>query len=500
MGEESHDGGSYQYAPADLRTGYLPQGYTPEPDETIASMIDRQVGDTDQLSRELESLAASLAANPDQPELQKRYDEVLSRMAYASQDVGKVAAVLAAFGLDLPGDTRIANLSGGQKTRLALASLIIAEPELLVLDEPTNHLDVEMLEWLEAWMKTFRGGVLFASHDRAFIDNTATGILEIDPVNHQMRAYAGNYTSYLEEKVAERERQWQAFKSQQEEITRLTAAVNRVRNDARHHKGGKGTGDGFAEGFFANRTKATVRKAKNIEKRVERLLSDERMEKPVSGWQMRLEFDKPVRSGNDVLQLVGLAAGYGENVLLQDVNVSLRYGARAALIGPNGSGKTTLLKTINGNIPPLSGIIRYGANVRIGYMAQEQENLDPELDVYTTILKAAPFTETTARTFLHQFLFAGDDVFKQVGRLSFGERSRLNLACLTAEGCNLFLLDEPVNHLDIPSRARFEQALRHFEGSILAVVHDRYFIQAFATDLWMVEGGRLHMGKSPNRT
>ena len=209
--------------------------------------------------------------------------------------------------------------------------------------------------------------------------------------------------------------------------------------------------------------------------------------RPSSGWQIKVELkDAPV-SGRDVLALENLSVGYGEKVLLSDLYLQLRQGARVALVGPNGSGKTTLVRTIAGVLPPLAGRVRPGANVRIGYMAQEQESLDPALDAFTTIRNLAPMSDTDARAFLHFFLFSGDDVFVPVGSLSFGERARLSLASLVARGCNFLLLDEPINHLDIPSRARFEQALAAFEGTVLAVVHDRYFIERFAGEIWEIE-------------
>ena len=187
--------------------------------------------------------------------------------------------------------------------------------------------------------------------------------------------------------------------------------------------------------------------------------------------------------------------GYDPTVLLSGLNLQARYGQRIALIGPNGAGKTTLLRTISGALPPLAGRVRLGSGVRLGYMAQEQETLDASSDALTMLRGLAPLNETDARAFLHQFLFTGDEVFTPVGKLSYGERSRLALACLVASGCNLLLLDEPINHLDVPSRARFEQALATFEGTVLAVVHDRYFIQGFASEIWEIRAGKLEVWK-----
>jgi ATP-binding cassette, subfamily F, member 3 len=487
-GQDQPNSGTVSFTPSNLRIGYLPQGFSTQPGESLAAFLAKIEDDPITLSTRLEELALALAATPDQPTLQTEYDSVLSRLEIASQNSDRIPSALRALGLaGLPPETPCDHLSGGQKTRLALAGVLLNDPHLLLLDEPSNHLDLEMLIWLEDWLIDFKGGVLFVSHDRAFIDRLATGILDLDPVSHQARLYPGGYTSYLEIRIAERQRQWQAYKDQQDEITRLRAAAARVRSDAKYCPNNKAAGDTWAPGFFANRAKETIQKAKNIEKRVERLLTEERIDKPGSSWQMKLTFNDTPHSGRDVLRMEELAVGYDENVLLGNLNAYLRQGRRAALVGPNGVGKTTLLRTIAGKIPPLSGQIRLGTNVKVGFMAQEQENLDPSLDAFTILSKAASFSETEARNFLHRFLFSGDHVFIPSRLLSYGERSRLALACLAAQDCNLLLLDEPLNHLDIPSRTRFEQALAGFEGTVLAVVHDRYFIAGYANEIWRVD-------------
>jgi ATP-binding cassette subfamily F protein 3 len=486
VGVEPADRGGVQYDPPGSRIGYLPQGLAPSQEDTLGDYLRRWQGDMDGLSRELESLAKALARAPNQLGLQQAYDATLSKLARLAEDQGKSPAVLASLGLDgYPLDTPVKILSGGQKTRLALAGVLIAEPQLLILDEPTNHLDLDMLEWLENWMNGYPGAALIVSHDRTFLDRTVTGVLELDPQTHSTRSFSGNYSDYLEQKLLEREKLWQAYTDQLEEINRLRQAAARVRGEAAFKRGGKGdSGDKFAKGFFANRTKRTVKKAKSLEKRLDRLLTGEKIEKPKANWQMKVEFNQASESGKDVLRCEGLCVGYGELVLVRNFSTVLRYNSRVALIGPNGAGKTTLVRTIAGLIPPLAGHYRLGANVQIGYMAQEQENLDPETDALTLIRRLVPLSETDARTFLHKVLFSGDDVFIPVHSLSYGERSRLSLACLVAKGCNFLLLDEPINHLDIPSRSRFEQALGTFEGTVLAVVHDRYFIEGYASEIW----------------
>ena len=208
---------------------------------------------------------------------------------------------------------------------------------------------------------------------------------------------------------------------------------------------------------------------------------------------MKLDFGDAPTSGRDVVALENLSVGYGEQVLLGGLNLLVRYGERIALIGPNGAGKTTLLRTLAGQLSSLAGRVRLGANVRVGYMAQEQELFDPQSDALETIQRIAPMSETEARFFLHKYLFSGDEGFTPVGQLSYGERARLSLGCLVANGSNLLLLDEPINHLDIPSRARFEEALTGFNGAVIAVVHDRYFIESFASLIWEVREGQLRV-------
>jgi ATP-binding cassette subfamily F protein 3 len=312
-----------------------------------------------------------------------------------------------------------------------------------------------------------------------------TRILDLDSLTHTLREYAGNYSSYIEQKLAEQERQWSQWRDQEYEIRRMKQDIAKTKQHSMRVELSTTPRNPGVRRI----AKKAAKKAKSREKKLERYTSsDERVEKPKLSWQMKLEFgDAPV-SGQAVLTLEQVAVGYGEHVLLRDLNLHVRQGARVALVGPNGTGKTTLVRTIARVLPPLSGHVRLGANVRVGYMAQEQELLDPAQDAFTTIRALAPMSDTDARAFLHFFLFSGDDVFVPIGSLSFGERARLSLACLVAQGCNFLLLDEPINHLDIPSRTRFEQALASFEGTVLAVVHDRYFIQRFATELWQIEG------------
>ncbi len=515
-GFETADAGHVQFAPSDLRIGYLPQGLQFAADETLQDFLSRAQGDVQALTLELERIADAFVRAPARVDLQTQFDATLARLSASADQEARVMETLRALGLaHLPLDTPIRFLSGGQKTRLALASVLLSDPQLLLLDEPTNHLDIAKLEWLEAWLNSFRGAALLVSHDRTFLDHTVTRVLDLDPQTHTLREYVGNYSDYLEQKLAERERQMHQWRDEQAEIRRMRQDIAATKEQAR-----------WVEVTTTPRqpnvrryAKKVAKKAVSREKKLDRYLeSDERAEKPQDSWQMKLDFGATPTSGQDVLVTEDLVVGYESPIpqplppleayqegmgslppplqsgggpgwgLLRDLNLHMRHGERVVLVGPNGAGKTTLLRTIAGQIPPLAGRVRLGANVRLGYMTQEQEGLDPTRDALTSIRDVAPLSETDARHFLHFFLFTGDQVFTPIQSLSFGERARLMLAALVARGCNFLLLDEPINHLDIPSRARFEQALAQFDGTILAVVHDRYFIERFATRAWCVCG------------
>lgn len=489
-GHESPDAGHVVVTPASLRLGYLAQGLELDPEMSLEAAVAAADGDTVQPELELARLADALAAEPYRLDLQEAFDRSLARVESAGND--RAEAIRAHLGLgELPADMRVGILSGGQKTRLALARVLLADPDILLLDEPTNHLDIAMLQWLESWLRDFRGAALVVSHDRTFLDHTVTRILDLDPVSHTIRQYNGNYSDYLAQYSAERERQWSAWKDQEVEIRRIRQDIARTREQARHVE----LTTKPNQPSVRRLAKKVARKAGSREKKLERYLaSDERVDKPERSWQMKIDFDEsgPGHIGRDVVVLEQLSVGYDPATpLLRNVNLSVRARQRIILTGPNGSGKSTLLRTIAGQIPPLEGRVRLGAGVRPGYMAQEQELLRPDSTPLEVILQAANMNQTEARSFLHYFLFEGDDSLRPVSSLSYGERSRLALARLVAEGCTFLLLDEPINHLDIPSRTRFEAALAQYSGTVLAVVHDRYFIEQVATDLWLAENGRL---------
>jgi ATP-binding cassette subfamily F protein 3 len=487
-GLERPDSGTVSSTRPNLRIEYLAQGMDFQPDQTLQSALSLHPVSEADLETEIASLASALSSNPNDSHLQTKYDSVILQFS----NLESLPSILAPLGLsELPLDTPISHLSGGQKTRLMLARVLLEDPHLLLLDEPTNHLDIEMLEWLESWLTRFNGAVLIVSHDRAFLDNTVTSILELEPKTQSMKAYPGNYSDYLESKQKEYDKQYDEYRDQIIELRKLHNAARHLRRISQFKKGGKGdTNDKFAKGFFGDRTTHTARRALRIEKRIENTLEEDRKEKPIQNWQMKLDFGAPAHQSKDVLITDKLAIGYDQH-LLTDLNLHIRAGQRIALTGPNGTGKTTLIRTIAGKLEPLAGNLKLGATVKVGYMTQEQELLNPNLSALRSVQNVASFNETEARNFLHYFLFKGDDALRATAELSFGERARLQLALLVAQGCTFLLLDEPINHLDISSRARFEEALAMFKGTILAVVHDRYFIERFASDVWNVKDGKV---------
>ena len=395
----------------------------------------------------LESLMNSYTRLTHQFELENGY-------AYKSEIVG----VLKGLGFEEEDYSKqIENLSGGQKTRVALGKLLISKPDILLLDEPTNHLDMESIAWLETYLLNYPGAVFIVSHDRYFLDKVVTKIVEIEA--GQMRMYDGNYSAYALKKAMLRDAQYKAYLNQQREIKHQEAVITKLRS--------------------FNREKSI----KRAESRVKMLDKIQRIEKPVEiDNQMRISLEPRFISGNDVLTVEGLSKAFPGQILFTDISFEIKRGERVALIGNNGTGKTTILKILNGIVDADAGRFTLGSKVQIGYYDQEHHVLHMEKTIFQEISDTYPtLTETEIRNMLAAFLFTGDDVFKLISSLSGGERGRVSLAKLMLSEANFLILDEPTNHLDIASKEILEEALNSYTGTVLYVSHDRYFINQTAT-------------------
>ena len=359
-----------------------------------------------------------------------------------------------------------ASLSGGEKTRVNLARLLLEKTDILLLDEPTNHLDLNSVEWLEQYINAFKGTVLTISHDRYFIDQVADRVIEITDGHAEF--YSGNYSFYMDEKQARFDLQLKQYEQEQAKLKQLGYTVERM----------KGWG-------INNRT--LYRRAMSIQHRMERI---RKTEKPKKERTMKASFGEKEFSGDIVFKMKNVSKSFGDRVLFSDVNLTVEGGERIALLGDNGTGKTTFIKCLLGD-EDCAGKIQFGPTVKFGYLPQIIHFDHPERSLYDTMLYEKNCTPQTARDRLGAFLFQGEDVFKQVGNLSGGEQSRLRLCMLMDEKINLLILDEPTNHLDIASREWVEAAIEEFEGVLLFVSHDRYFIEKFAERIWLLEGGTI---------
>lgn len=380
--------------------------------------------------------------------------EAINGYAYKSEITG----ILKGLGFaEAEFDKKVATLSGGQKTRIALGKLLLQKPDLIMLDEPTNHLDLNAITWLETYLLNYKGAVIIVSHDRYFLDKITTKIIELD--NGIVSSFKGNYSDYAIQKEHLRTEQMNAYLNQQREIKHQEAVIDKLKQ--------------------FNREKS-IRRAESREKMLDKI---ERLEKPVEvNADMKLKLTPYRTSGNDVMRIQGLSKGFGQNTLFTDVSFEIKRGEHVAIIGDNGTGKTTLLKTINELIPADKGEIKLGANVEIGYYDQEHHVLHMDKTLFEEISDEYPYlTNTEIRNTLAAFLFTGEDVFKKISALSGGERGRVSLAKLMLSEANFLILDEPTNHLDITSKEILEAALNAYEGTVLYVSHDRYFINKTAS-------------------
>ena len=466
-GEMDYDGGEV-YVNPNKKLGLIsqiprfPAGYTVE--DVLRSAFSVLTA----TRKKMEALEAAMAQGATQEQL-REYDTLVNRFQSGGGyemdvDVDKICNGLGITAQQRP--QLFDSLSGGEKTRINLARLLLEKTDILLLDEPTNHLDLNSVEWLEAYINGFKGTVLAISHDRYFIDQVADRVIEI--VDGHGEFYSGNYSFYMEEKQARFDLQMKQYEQEQAKLKQLGYTVERM----------KGWG-------INNRT--LYRRAMSIQHRMERI---QKTERPKAERTMKASFGEKDFSGDVVFKMKNVSKAFGDRVLFSDVNLNVEGGERIALLGDNGTGKSTFIKCLLGE-EDCGGKIQFGPTVKWGYLPQIIHFDHPERSLYDTMLYEKNLTPQQARDRLGAFLFQGEDVFKTVGTLSGGEQSRLRLCMLMDEKINLLILDEPTNHLDIASREWVEAAIEEFEGVLLFVSHDRYFIEKFAERVWLLENGTI---------
>ncbi|MFD1885949.1 ABC-F family ATP-binding cassette domain-containing protein [Paenibacillus wenxiniae] len=462
-GEMSHDGGQI-FRSKEVTLGYLAQNSGLHHGNTIGEEMRSVYAELIETERELRAMEQQIA-DPAHMDDEKAYAELLERYSQQSEwfrERGgyemetRIRSILHGMGFaDFSQDTLVSTLSGGQKTRLALARILLQAPDLLMLDEPTNHLDLDTLAWLEDYLRAYSGALLVVSHDRYFLDRLVTSIVEIE--RHRSRRYTGNYSRYIDIKAAEYESSMKQFEKQQDEIARMEQFIQK--NIVRA---------------------STTKRAQSRRRALEKM---DRMDRPAGDLKKAsFTFETSVVSGKDVLRVHNLTLSYEDKQkLFEPISFELWRGDMVALIGPNGTGKTTLLKALIGDHAPDGGKIEWGAKTKIGYYDQEQGHLNPSNTVLEEVWSSFPhLEEVRIRTVLGNFLFSGEDVLKKVAALSGGEKARVSLSKLMLLEANVLILDEPTNHLDLVSKEVLESALMDYEGTLLFISHDRYFLNKMA--------------------
>lgn len=440
----------------------FPEGYN------VEDVLRSAYADLHRIQKRMRSLEDIMQTGASEAQL-REYDALCNQFQAGGGYEMDVEVDKICNGLGISQEQRgqeFSSLSGGEKTRVNLARLLLEKTDILLLDEPTNHLDLNSVEWLEQYIKAFKGTVLAISHDRYFIDQVADRVIEI--VDGHAEFYSGNYSFYIDEKQARFDLQMKQYEQEQAKLKQLGFTMERMK------------------GWGIN-NRALYRRAMSIQHRMERI---QKTEKPKTEKTMRASFGEKEFSGDVVFKMKNVSKAFGDKVLFSDVNLNVEAGERIALLGDNGTGKSTFIKCLLGE-EDCAGKIQFGPTVKWGYLPQIIHFDHPERSLYDTMLYEKNCTPQVARDRLGAFMFQGEDVFKAVGNLSGGEQSRLRLCMLMDEKINLLILDEPTNHLDIASREWVEAAIEEFEGVLLFVSHDRYFIEKFAERIWLLEGGAI---------
>ena len=469
-GEVHPDEGDIVVAP-NKRMGLISQIPVYPAGYTVEDVLDTAFAPLRQMEEEMEALAQRMADGESDPALLSRYDKLSAAFQAGGGYETDTNKNKVCNGLSIPQEMRerlFDKLSGGEKTRVNLARLILEDTDILLLDEPTNHLDLRATEWLEEYLEKFKGTVLAVSHDRYFLDKVVRRVVEIQEGKAEF--YSGNYSFYAVEKERRYEERLRQYEKEQAKIQQLEKAAEQLRIWA-----------------YSGNDKI-FKRAQSMEKRIERI---RQTDKPKKDRKMAVRFGEREFRGDEVLSIKNLEKSFGERTLFAGVNLEVEGGERIALLGDNGTGKSTLIKIIMGEEEPDGGKLRRGPTVKVGYLPQIIHFDHPERTLVDTMLYDLDCTAQTARNRLASFKFRGEDVFKPVSALSGGEQSRLRLCMLMDSKINLLILDEPTNHLDIQSREWIEEAVEEYEGNLLFVSHDRYFIDRFATRIWMLENGKI---------
>ncbi len=498
VGQVAPDRGRIAIA-AGTAVGYLPQAVSDYTSETIDDLIYQAQGDLRQLESRLRELEQLMAVS------EGLGDELLTDYGHLTEQFERRGGYELDYRIDqvleglrlshIARDRRVATLSGGEKSRLGLAALLLKSPDLLLLDEPTNHLDFSALEWLEGYLSAYRGGLLVASHDREFLNRIANVIVEIDEHSRQMKQYKGNYDAYAEAKAIERANWLADYLAQQGELKELRHALRTQARQISSHNRPPRDNDKFAASFKGGRADwAISRNVRSAEERLARIEANP-IPRPPEAMHINPDFDPHALDGKTPLQASGLSKSFASRIVLDDVGFIVGANDRILIVGPNGAGKSTLLKILAGMLPPDAGIVRLAPSVKVGYLDQEQETLDPRLAVFDAWREGrVGYREELEADFFHYGLFTYEEADKLVGELSVGQKRKLQIARLMAEQANLLLLDEPTNHVSFNVLEEFEKALLDFAGPIVAVSHDRRFIARFGGAVWELREGRLVQG------
>ncbi len=495
-GELAPDGGRVQL-PRNVEVGYLPQVAPVLEGATLDDLVYRSQGDLRCLEARLRQLedAISHTGGDGLDALLSEYDDATHQFEQrGGYDLDyRVAQVLEGLGIGhLQRDRDVSTLSGGEKARVGLATLLLASPDILLLDEPTNHLDATTLDWLSSYLAGYRGILLAASHDRHFLNSTANIILEVDERTREIKEYAGNYDAFVTTRHREKEKWAEEYRRQQEELQALKHEIREKARQVGHRNPVPRDNDKFSRAYFAGRVQKTI--ARNIASAEERLRRLEANPVPKPPLELRIspDFDPIALGGTNPLVASNISKSYNNHAVLNDVSFSLGSDSHVVIVGPNGAGKSTLLKILAGYEQPDAGEVWITRSARIGYLAQGQETLDPGQTLFAAYREGLEGSEDDLLADLFRYgFFVYDDINKLIGQLSVGQRQKLQLARLLAERANLLLLDEPTNHVSLDVLEDFEQALLAFPGPIIAASHDRRFIERFGGAVWELKEGIL---------